>query len=545
MNYVVGDFETTPEGLLSYGGVKILGDTDRNIFVSLDQMFSYFTEGRYIIYFHNLSRFDGVFILDWLTQNATYVEKFTRKAKEFTTIFTDMGNIVRIKYFVNRNLKFEFRCSKLMWVDSLDNIGKALNLSVRKGRIDYSKITNYNSIFQIPKDFLEYLHNDLDLLEGLVLHLLNNDLTKTLPLTQSSLAIKTLKEFIGEDNYKYYFKNKISTTDWDFIKEAYWGGFSYVNPKFKQYIINKKIYYHDVNSSYSSSMKDSLMPYGYPSKTQPKNTTFTYWEKRYISYCKLKEGCIPYIHSGKSAFKSIEYVVEDTMLVRTYNIDEWEYIESIYEIEYEAIERLYFKTAPIFKEYMEYAKQFKENATNITDRQHAKIMLNATYGKFGQNRVIKSKTWNGENWITKEEVKTKDLSYIPVAAYTTAKSRLLLHYRINEYKEDFIYSDTDSLVLFTKMDDKHLHPTEFGKWDLETYGNKAFFNKAKNYAIVNHKGEHMIKIAGLRTSDNMTFEDYLNNDTYAHLKKKKVINGLKLVSSPFINDIIVKGVINE
>lgn len=547
MNYVVADLETTPSGELSFGGFKYLEKDKIYYFTDLYQFINYIDNGSFIIYFHNFSKFDGVYVLDHLVKNAKFVTKFTRKVNEFQTIYTETGNIVNVKFRKNKKTRIEFRCTKLLWAESLKTIGETLNLHVKKGEVDYKLFKDYKDIADIPREFLDYLDNDIMLLDGLVKFFLKDVEKDKLPaLTQASMSLKRFKEHIGTDNYNYFFLNKLKPDEWDFIKSAFFGGFSYVNPVFQQYLIKKTLYYYDENSSYPSILLNYKVPYGKP-KSEPPSGHYTYWERRLIYSFKIKDNVheVPYIHGEERKYNSTEYLKEGTLQTHTYNKDEWDYIDSIYDMEYEVVKIMYFKTAPIFHEYIKSVKSMKENAKTPVERSWAKIFLNSLYGKFAQNRVLQSKVWLGDKWDTVTTIKENNLHYIPVAAFITAQARLLLHRAIHEHKEHFVYCDTDSLVMFDKMDNKYLDPNEFGKWKLELVSKEAFFNKTKNYGIITKEGYDIVKLAGYRGGNELTFNQYLNTEEYLHLKKKRVDYGLKLELSPFINDIIIKGVINE
>ena len=155
----------------------------------------------------------------------------------------------------------------------------------------------------------------------------------------------------------------------------------------------------------------------------------------------------------------------------------------------------------------------------------SKILMNALYGKFGQDPV-KPYEWckvNGETvGYGKSKVALGEFDdnqfhkYLPMACAITGCSRDRLWTHIDKLGyENFIYADTDSEFFWTECETNEelvaymtsrgieIHPTKLGAWDIEhglKEGEKiveAKFVRAKVYGIVQENEEITIKTAGL------------------------------------------------
>lgn len=148
----------------------------------------------------------------------------------------------------------------------------------------------------------------------------------------------------------------------------------------------------------------------------------------------------------------------------------------------------YFHTREIFREYVLKLYELKKTATEPT-RTIAKGLLNALYGKFGQNPT--KKIYCTENaappgsWVILEPSgnpsgfcyyeRTSNAAYLlpHLASAVTSKARLVLRAKLDEHS---YYCDTDSVFTDTPMDVSK----ELGDWS-EVGTGEALFIQPKLY----------------------------------------------------------------
>ena len=77
-------------------------------------------------------------------------------------------------------------------------------------------------------------------------------------MTSASNALNDYKEIIGKNKFSHWFTNLDYNVDKD-IRQSYKGGFTYLNPIYKEKIV-ENINVLDVNSLYPSVMQFCKMP---------------------------------------------------------------------------------------------------------------------------------------------------------------------------------------------------------------------------------------------------------------------------------------------
>ena len=262
-----------------------------------------------ILYFNNL-KFDGEFIFYYLlTNNYEWVkDKKDRKDKTFSCLISDMGMFYSIEiYFKVKGKNVE----KITIYDSL----KILNFSVKelaenfklpilKGEIDYKE---YRSVgHNLTQEELAYLKNDVEIVARCLEFVFNEGLTK---MTIGSCALNWYKE-----SFKSFDKlfPKIPYEIDKNLRNAYKGGFTYLNPTYKEVEIKEPIACFDVNSLYPSVMYNELLPIGMPvfySGKYEENKNFPLYVQQISCEFKLKENKIPTIQiKNNLSFVPNEYL---------------------------------------------------------------------------------------------------------------------------------------------------------------------------------------------------------------------------------------------
>ena len=503
------------------------------------------------IYFHNLA-FDGEFLIFHLLTKMgfTYDHENTKQDNTFNVLISRMNEFYQIEViFKKKNKKYE----KVTFLDSLKKlnfsvaeIAKAFKFPFIKLEIDHKK--NRPVGYQATKEELSYLHHDCKIVASALKIQFEQDLTK---MTTSGDALHQYKKSITKKKFDVHFpviplesdigiKNKTVG-----IREAYKGGYVYVNPKYKNKKIGKGLIY-DVNALYPSVMKYRPLPYGMPvyfeGKYQPDEQYPLYVQ--YILCCfDLKKNKLPTIQIKKDMrFVSTQYVEStdfETVELMLTNID-LELLLEHYDIHYiEYVSGYKFKSATgLFDSYIDHWNSVKETHAEEKGALYsiAKLLLNGLYGKFGSNPDVTGKypvLENGKVVYKKKEQEFRDGIYIPMSTFITSWARWITITSAQKNYSRFIYADTDSLHLagHEPANGLEVHKTKLGFWDLETVYDDAFYIRAKSYTYeVKDKGL-TVKCAGLPDSLKklVTLENFREGlRLEGKLQKKRVSGGVVL-----------------
>lgn len=446
-------------------------------------------------YFHNLG-FDGKFILDWLFKhNFTWIKDKKRKADNtFTTLIGDAGQFYSITiYFDVTDAK---HCRKVTLYDSFKilpfsvaDISTAFDLPVSKLSIDYKEYREPGH--ELTDEEIEYIRCDVEIVGRALKTLFDQGLHQ---ITQGSNAMHYFKEQYG----KKRFKNTFPAPEYDkAIREAYKGGFTYVNPRFKEYDLGEGIVL-DVNSLYPSVMYYCPMPFGegvqfdgeyvhddvYPLYVQVVRCQF-----------ELKPKHIPTIQiKGSWRFADNEYIEDSgdeeiTLYLSSVDLQLFFDHYNVYNVEFMGGWK-FMSSDTMFRKYIDHWSAIKIEATknhNKPMRTLAKLMLNAFYGKFGTNPESGYKMPYYDDELNKVRYKTlpelRDPVYLPVAIFTTAWARNKTIRSAQKVYDRFVYADTDSLHLIGTdiPEGLEVDDTKLGAWKHESTFKRAKFIRQKTY----------------------------------------------------------------
>lgn len=493
-----------------------------------------------IIYFHNLSGFDGEFIMNYfMNKGWTYTKEQKLEPYQFTSLTDEFGSHYSIKFCLwefDAPKTIEFRCSYRLMSISIKKLGKLVGLEKLDEEHDYEELKNYKSIDDVTKEELDYIENDVEILKQVLLFLFNQGINK---LTMSSSCYSNWKQKGGYSVWKQHLHRSDEETE-EIITKSYKGGICMVNPLYQGKVLtNVKSY--DYNSMYPSQMLGS-MPVG-------KGYTIDASENYYEDIAKLKrkgykkfivsvmvnevevlDDYMPFIGvtNGFSFSKSYKY--ERTIKQKKLCLwwDEFQLFTYYYTGSYIVTSITGFEERKgIFNKYIEYWKNVKENAENDVIRSLAKLMLNSLYGKFGMNtdRLCKIPLGfdeDGKLIYSTSEMSSETYYYRAIASYITSQARCELVRAIQSCgRKGFIYCDTDSVYCFEDVNpDIPLDDHKFNNWKCEGHYHQAKFLKAKVY--IKYEGdEKVVRCAGL---PNDVAQKYLTFDT---LNDGFVIEGAK------------------
>lgn len=336
----------------------------------------------------------GEFIIYWLlTHGFKHVEKKEdTETQTFTTLISDMGQFYSIEvYFYKKNKNVK----KVTFIDSLkiipmpvEKIAQTFDLLISKLELDYNLPRERGHI--LTDHEREYIKNDVLITAKALKVLFDENLTK---MTQGSNALSDYKNIITPSKFKHYFPLLDKDIDKD-IRQAYKGGFTYLNPIYKEKEV-ENVNILDVNSLYPSVMAgEYLLPYGepyfYEEKYEYDNVYPLYIQMLTCSF-KIKPNKIPTIQLKKNSYgwAENEYLTtSDNEIVGLCltSVDLDLFLEQ-YEVEdLKYVAGWKFKgTYGLFTEYIDKWVEKKNEGTiteNEGQRQMAKLMLNSLYGKF-------------------------------------------------------------------------------------------------------------------------------------------------------------------
>ncbi len=522
----------------------------------------------YTLYFHNL-KFDSEYIISYLLQNNFEVikDKKERRNNTFTTVITDMGQFYALEIYFevkkNKVNKVTIYDSLKLINKSVEDIAKDFDLPIRKLNLDYKRIRPEGYILQDYE--IKYIKNDVTIMAMALEILFKENLTK---MTIGSCALSNYRKMTKY--FMTYFPSLPISIDKD-IRQSYKGGFTYLNPIYKEKVVNNLMVL-DVNSLYPSVMKYCLLPHGQPlpfKDKYKKDSLYPLYVQQLSCTFKLKEGMIPTIQiKNNLSFLPNEYIEssKDDIVTLTLTSVDLELFFKHYDVEVLAWHGgfKFQATRGLFSNYIDYWTDKKINSKKEGNKslyQISKLMLNSLYGKMATNPVVRSKFPYIEEGIVKYALypmEEKKSLYIPVATFITSYARkktietsqAIKDYSIKNYNEDYyIYSDTDSIHM-KKLDPEELSQFveiddfELGKWKIESDNIKvAKFLRQKCYIEIDENDEKNVTVAGLpkRLAKYVTIDNFkegfsilASEEEKEHkLTYKHVKGGVLLVDTDF------------
>ena len=512
-------------------------------------------------YFHNLA-FDGSFILDYLFKNGfKHIEDSKDKeSKTFTTLISDMGMFYSIEVYFKVNGK---KVKKATFIDSLkiipfsvDGIAKSFGLPISKLELDYNKPRELGHVLDPQEQ--DYIKNDVKIVAMALKVLFDEGLTN---ITSASNALKDFKKGYKEERFLELFPVLPYEIDKD-IRQAYKGGFTYLNPIYKEKDVGEGEVL-DVNSLYPSRMRYELLPVGHAIPFDGKyeeDEEYPLYIQMITCSFEIKENMIPTIQIKGSYFLDNEYLTSsngDIVCLVLSNIDLDLFLEhyNVYELEY--VRGYKFKGMyGLFDKYIDKWIERKNKATiegNKGQRALAKLMLNSLYGRFAMAKEMQSKIPSFNELTGMIEYNLSDIEmvdglYLPIGIFITAYARnvtlrtsqAIKTYSIEKYGKDmYCYSDTDSIHTLLSIDELkkfcEIDDVKLGAWKHESHFTKARFIRQKCYLEM-IDDEVKITCAGMPKScyKYVEWEKFKTGFTCpGKLIFKRVKGGVKLIETEF------------
>lgn len=503
------------------------------------------------IYFHNLA-FDCSFMLDYMLKHGWSWEndRVPRYDKGFTTVISDMNQVYQIKLNFGRGHVITVWDSLKIIPLSIAQEAKAFGLPMAKGELDYTAYREPGH--ELTQEEIDYIRRDVEIDARAIRFMTDYGLNK---MTIGSCALSDYRRIAGgEKGFRKTFPI-LTPEDDQFIRYAYKGGFTYVNPKYANQTLGAGISY-DVNSLYPSVMAScdgQLLPFGVPEwfYGEPKPTqTKPLWIARVSLSFHIKPNRIPCIQiKGNLSFLPTEYLTDSNGIVELTitNVD-WQLITMQYDVsDVSWIGGYRFKASTeLFKSYVNKWVAVKNQATiegNNGMRTIAKLMLNSLYGKFATQTTVKSrKPVIRDDVLHYEDLPetSRDAIYLPVGCFITSWARFKTITTAQMCGDRFVYSDTDSVkVIGTEPPDIDIDDVRLGAWKDEGHFTRIKALRAKTYITEypDDEGTHLeVHVAGMpsRCHSQVTFENFVPGAIYhGKLYQTRVDGGIVLVEGDF------------
>jgi hypothetical protein len=518
---------------------------------------SFGTNHNLTVYAHNLSGFDGIFLMKQLLSFGKVVPLLFNGKLMSITLKTPSGRVIT------------FKDSYLLLPLPLRILCKAFNVSIPKTYFPFN-LTNVNYTGVFPKfecwsgisndiykslkgdygmrmwsfkdEAIKYckldckcLHEILTKFNELIFNEFNVNIHKC--LTLPSLAMKIFKvNFMPKDTI-YQLVGEVEQN----IRQSYTGGAVDVyiphnrvgSPLSKRH---NKLYYYDVNSLYPTVMSKMDMPIGKPVAfegnirlIEPNAFGFFYCNissPTYLNHPILQrrikgKGTVAGLGSWTGWISSLEM---DNAMKFGYT--------------FEILRGYQFDRANIFEGYVNKMYTLRKDypnghAMNLI----AKLLMNSLYGKFGMKvertkvdifnlnteagKLAMKELLDRAGESVQDFIELEDNKYvfiintlsnvfnedsyhgsdvnIAIASTITAGARVHMSTFKNSDTYKLYYSDTDSIVIDQPLSDEYVGG-KLGQLKLEHTISKAVFLAPKVYGLVDTNGNETIKIKGV-TSD--------------------------------------------
>ena len=458
----------------------IIGRTWNDFLYFCKKLYDYLNlKERYIVvYVHNLS-YEFQFICKWFN----WVDIFADSERKPIKATTDSH--------------FIFKCSYRLSGYSLEVLAnnlKSHNIKKMVGDLDYNLIRNSKT--PITQEELKYCENDVLIVTSYIDEQINEfGNIEKIPLTQTGKVRRYVrKQCFQNKEYQYFIKElTIEKPEYLMLKNAFMGGFTHCNAMYTNKICQNVTSY-DFTSSYPTVLISEKYPMSkgkevyITTETELLNliknycvlvdlqftnikTSFMY--EQIISYSKCRNVKNPLINNGR-------IVQADTLTISCTDID-FLNIKDFYKWDNMKIGLCYiYEKDYLPKEFIKTILHLYKSKTELkgvdgkeVEYLHSKELLNSLYGMCVTSIVHDTVSFNGAEWTTEngnldEELKNYNTDknrflFYHWGVWCTAYARNNLYTGIKECKDDYIYSDTDSIKIFNA--DKHQkYFEEYNKW---------------------------------------------------------------------------------
>lgn len=435
----------------------------------------------------------------------------------------------------------------------------------------------YECFQKLDEQQMTYIHNDVIILGQSHIHY--SDIFPNFDYSKMTFSVNIMNSYLNNEHTRFQLLNEryvdgekkefnytnyefFDMNFYDYIKGFYRGGLNMYNPKYVAEMIDEPCFSIDINSSYPYVMYNEKIPTWLSDYEEFEVETEVETDlNNYDSFTLFK--------IDKASFNlDILYRIESSiirkMLVKYYN-NEDEYVNintntlrlietltgidcsTVYCMSYVSFDCEYFgardiifnnyfiKTQGKLKTKIEMNDPFHYHITDIPNEtvysqeeiNLSKVILNGLYGIPALRSHFNLFRRDEDGFLNNQEngYKNNERNLL-FSTYVTSQSLYnllepLKNLSQSEIDENFIYCDTDSLYLKSKVK-KHLPNEMFdkislGKWDIENdYIEKMYVLNHKKYAYLSD-GEIHVASAGIPQNafnTNQSFESFIENDFY-------------------------------
>lgn len=514
----------------------------------LDQLFNNLKTGEIgQVFMHNLSKFDGYALIDWLRNNLN----LTDESAGNTSIKWDRFNFDRSWSFAYKDgkiykievidKKFKkailFTCSLLLLSSSLAALGKIVGHE--KTETDYN-VEPANNLTEYPQQYIDYLINDVVVLKKALLMFkrqladISQQLFKNNSISWNRLtAASVSRELISSFNVKGL---KIKQKEQLKASEYYYGGFTNFNLNYQDKITNKKLKIFDAKSHYPTQMATKQLPTGHPyiNRYDPEMSPYRHDRDHMQTSKKIADwdfititGTIEKALTPWGTIKKINRNFLDPIYELGENQEfifkgtwfEWQQVRQFYRFkQFYLMEWCHFETTTdIFKQIINPLYKAKETQSNPLT---FKIILNSLYGSIGlRARPYKTVLTNINN----------TLGTMPITLIEHGKHKPAAHYSTPFDFQPFTSQDLiiiDAVPVETPEAPEWFDELDPDHWDLTREPSKGCWNVWTAAAITSFARSELFKVI-LIDPDNIV---YCDTDSVFILESEKLEDHFKKVS---------------
>jgi len=525
----------------------------------------------YIIYVHNLSFFDGIFLIKVFTQIENLnIRPLMKDGKMFN---------IELKY---KKIKINFRDSLLMLPNSLRNLSKQFDVE-SKGIFPYDFVNIQNNLDYIGKIPTFKYFNDLTQSEYVKYY-------KSFKNNKWNLKDETLKYCIQDCISLYQVINKFNMLIFEYFnlnihRFATLSSLAlgiYRSNYLKDYkipIISGKMF-NDIRKSYTGGSTEMFIPYGENIYAYDVNSLYPTVMKQQdmpIGNIKYFEGDIRKVDNKSFGFFEVEITAPDNIkhpIIQT-KVDTGNGLRTLsplgtwkdmifseemdnaikYGYTFKIIRGYLFDKEKIFTKYIDSLYQIKQSHSKDEPMYLiSKLLLNSLYGKFGmdyrfdEHLIISDNEINNlveKNYLISELITLdndkslisidkniesdesfiyEDSNYnisIGIASAVTAYSRIYMSNFKNKNDYDLYYTDTDSIFINKELSDNFVGK-DLGQLKVENIFKEACFLAPKVYGGITINNTEVSKVKGFKNKlKYLELKSLLNKDTSLILKQDK------------------------
>lgn len=460
------------EWTLCLDGLVMIGRNWKEFIKVTDKISNYLDlneDKRLVIYVHNLG-----YEFQFLCKRFNWIDVFSLEKRKPLKALTTTG--------------IEFRCSMLLSGYSLAKLSEQLlKYKVEKmvGDLDYSKLRTEKT--KLSKKELNYCKNDCLVVVAYIQELIEKlgNITK-IPLTKTGFVRNYCRseclynDKSHKDTYKFKKYNllmkslRLDEDIFNQLQRAFGGGFTHANAMWSGEIMNN-VSSFDFTSSYPYVMVSEKFPMSSAEHINLKTKEeFDYNLKTYcclfdctftnIKSKVLYENYISKSHCTKlnNAIENNGRIVSADILCITITEQDYMIIKKLYSWENLSISNFNrFKKEYLPTDFVKSILKLYKDKTELKDvvgkeREYlnSKEQVNSAYGMCVTNpcrdEIFYTTEWSSKKTDIKEALykynkSTKRFLYYPWGVWVTAYARVNLFSGIIAFKEDYIYSDTDSI----------------------------------------------------------------------------------------------------